>query len=72
MHTCTLTFTPTSTSTPTFTPTSISTLTFTPTSTSTPTSTPPPDVASGGGSDWALGAAAVPYSYSMELRDTGR
>jgi len=29
-------------------------------------------VASGGASDWALGAANVPYSYSMELRDTGR
>jgi len=29
-------------------------------------------VASGGASDWALGAAGVPYSYSMELRDTGR
>ena len=31
-----------------------------------------PDVASGGASDWALGVAQVPYSYSMELRDTGR
>ena len=30
------------------------------------------DVASGGASDWALGAANVDYSYSMELRDTGR
>jgi carboxypeptidase A2 len=29
-------------------------------------------VASGGASDWALGEAQVPYSYSMELRDTGR
>merc|ERR1711872_104248 len=29
-------------------------------------------VASGGAADWALGAANVPYSYSMELRDTGR
>jgi len=29
-------------------------------------------VASGGASDWALGVAHVPYSYSMELRDTGR
>jgi len=29
-------------------------------------------VASGGASDWALGVAGVPYSYSMELRDTGR
>jgi len=29
-------------------------------------------VASGGASDWALGVAQVPYSYSMELRDTGR
>jgi len=29
-------------------------------------------VASGGASDWALGEAGVPYSYSMELRDTGR
>jgi hypothetical protein len=30
------------------------------------------DVASGGASDWALGVAGVPYSYSIELRDTGR
>ena len=30
------------------------------------------DVASGGAADWALGTAEVPYSYSMELRDTGR
>jgi len=29
-------------------------------------------VASGSASDWALGAAEVPYAYSMELRDTGR
>merc|ERR1711892_741915 len=29
-------------------------------------------VASGGASDWALGVAGAPYSYSMELRDTGR
>jgi len=29
-------------------------------------------VASGSGADWALGGAGVPYSFSMELRDTGR
>jgi len=29
-------------------------------------------VASGGASDWAMGAADVPYAFSMELRDTGR
>jgi hypothetical protein len=32
----------------------------------------PSDIASGGSADWALGAAGVPYSYSVELRDTGR
>jgi len=29
-------------------------------------------VASGGSLDWALGEAGIPYSYGMELRDTGR
>ena len=29
-------------------------------------------VASGGSMDWALGEAGIPYSYGMELRDTGR
>ncbi len=29
------------------------------------------DIASGGSADWALGDAGVPYSYSVELRDTG-
>jgi len=28
-------------------------------------------VASGGSLDWALGEAGIPYSYGMELRDTG-
>ena len=32
----------------------------------------PADVASGSSEDWALGAAGIPYSYSVELRDTGR
>ena len=30
------------------------------------------DVASGSSEDWALGEAGIPYSYSVELRDTGR
>ena len=30
------------------------------------------DVASGSSEDWALGGANIPYSYSVELRDTGR
>lgn len=30
------------------------------------------DVASGGSDDWALGEAQIPYSYTVELRDTGR
>ena len=30
------------------------------------------DVASGSSEDWALGGAHIPYSYSVELRDTGR
>ena len=29
-------------------------------------------IASGGSMDWALGEAGIPYSYGMELRDTGR
>jgi len=29
-------------------------------------------VASGSSEDWALGEAGIPYSYSVELRDTGR
>ena len=29
-------------------------------------------VASGGASDWALGVANSTFSFSMELRDTGR
>ncbi|CAN8024170.1 unnamed protein product, partial [Ixodes persulcatus] len=29
-------------------------------------------VASGGSDDWALGEAQIPYSYTVELRDTGR
>jgi len=29
-------------------------------------------IASGGSSDWALGEAGIPYTYAMELRDTGR
>lgn len=29
-------------------------------------------VASGSSEDWALGSAGIPYSYSVELRDTGR
>ena len=29
-------------------------------------------VASGSSADWALGVAKIPYSYSVELRDTGR
>ena len=28
-------------------------------------------IASGGSMDWALGEAGIPYSYGMELRDTG-
>ena len=28
-------------------------------------------VASGGSSDWALGTAGIPYTFAMELRDTG-
>lgn len=28
-------------------------------------------IASGGSLDWALGEAGIPYSYGMELRDTG-
>ena len=28
-------------------------------------------VASGGSMDWALGVAGIPYSFGMELRDTG-
>jgi hypothetical protein len=28
-------------------------------------------IASGGSMDWALGTAGIPYSYAMELRDTG-
>ncbi len=28
-------------------------------------------VASGGSLDWAKGTAGIPYSYGMELRDTG-
>ena len=30
------------------------------------------DIASGSSADWALGVAKIPYSYSVELRDTGR
>lgn len=30
------------------------------------------DVASGGSDDWAKGGAGIPYSYTVELRDTGR
>ena len=30
------------------------------------------DIASGSSADWALGEAGIPYSYSVELRDTGR
>jgi hypothetical protein len=29
------------------------------------------DVASGGSDDWAKGGAGIPYSYAVELRDTG-
>jgi len=29
-------------------------------------------IASGGSSDWALGTAGIPYTFAMELRDTGR
>lgn len=29
-------------------------------------------VASGGSDDWAKGGAGIPYSYTVELRDTGR
>ena len=29
-------------------------------------------IASGGSMDWALGETGIPYSYGMELRDTGR
>jgi len=29
-------------------------------------------IASGSSEDWALGGAQIPYSYSVELRDTGR
>ena len=28
-------------------------------------------VASGGAIDWTLGELGIPYSYAMELRDTG-
>ena len=28
-------------------------------------------VASGGSTDWAYGEAKIPYSYVLELRDTG-
>ena len=28
-------------------------------------------VASGGSLDWTLGELGIPYSYAMELRDTG-
>ena len=28
-------------------------------------------IASGGSMDWALGELGIPYSYGMELRDTG-
>lgn len=30
------------------------------------------DVASGCSDDWAKGAANIPYSYTVEMRDTGR
>ena len=29
-------------------------------------------IVSGGSKDWAFGVAGIPYSYGMELRDTGR
>jgi hypothetical protein len=29
------------------------------------------DIASGGSDDWAKGGAGIPYSYTVELRDTG-
>ena len=29
-------------------------------------------IALGGSMSWALGEAGIPYSYGMELRDTGR
>ena len=29
-------------------------------------------IASGGSIDWTLGEAGIPYSFGMELRDTGR
>jgi hypothetical protein len=28
-------------------------------------------IASGGSYDWAKGEAGIPYSYTVELRDTG-
>lgn len=30
------------------------------------------DIASGGSDDWAKGGAGIPYSYTVELRDTGK
>ena len=29
-------------------------------------------IASGTSTDWALGVAKIPYSYTMELRDKGK